>query len=212
MVINHLKSGLLITATLIITAFSCNKDKATNPCVVNAYSFAVTSEWIQQREVYSIGDTIFLNSTFQKNLLDLVGNYNVDYSNAKSIGGNVTFYELDSVQHRVLGAVSKFVFSQITGSNESNSQLPNEIKNIFYHESSSAYTYKIGVIPKSKGLFAFFISNLNSQGILGKNCTNASFVNALSNTNKNINLFQYAMNRPPASQFEIDRIYCFRVQ
>jgi hypothetical protein len=25
-------------------------------------------------------------------------------------------------------------------------------------------------------------------------------------------LFQYAMNRPPASQFEIDRIYCFRVQ
>jgi hypothetical protein len=208
---SNFKKVLLITAIPFFIAASCNKND-TRPCTNGGYAFAVTSEWNPQREIYNIGDTIFLNSSFSKSLLDLIGNFNVDYSNAKSIGGNITCFELDSVQHQVVGAVSKFIFVQTTGSVVDNPQLPLEKRNIFYQELNNSYNFKIGIIPKNKGLYAIFISNLNSQGIIGKNCTNADFANTLTNTNKNINLFQYAMNRLPASQFEIDRIYCFRVQ
>ena len=207
----NIKKVLLITAIPFFIAASCNKND-TRPCTNGGYAFAVTSEWSPQREVYNIGDTIFINSAFSKNLIDLIGNFNVDYSNAKSIGGNLFVHEMDSVQHVVLDAVQKFNFIQQVGTVSNNSQQANRIKDIFYFESSTSYIFKMGIIPKNKGLYVIFISNLNSQGIIGKNCTNADFANTLSNTNKNLNLFQYAMNRPPASQFEIDRIYCFRVQ
>ena len=210
-IIINLKKVLLITAMPFFIAASCNKND-TRPCANGGYAFTVKSEWSPQREVYNIGDTIFLNSTFSKTLLDVIGNFNVDYSNAKSIGGNLFIHEMDSVQHVVLDAVQKFNFIQQVGIVLNNPQQANRIINVSYFETSATYIFKMGIIPKNKGLFAIFISNLNSQGIIGKNCTNAGFTNTLTNSNKNLNLFQYAMNRPPASQFEIDRIYCFRVQ
>lgn len=207
----NLKKALLITIMPFFIAATCNKNDTT-PCMNNAYSFAVSSEWGPQREVYNIGDTIFINSSFSKTLTDLTGNYSVNYSNAKSIGGNLSVYEMDSIQYIVINAAPKFNFIQQVGTILTNTQQPNRIKNIMYLESGSAYSFKLGIIPQNKGLYAIFISNLNSDGIIGKNCTNAGFANTLINSNKNINLFQYAMNRPPASQYEIDRIYCFRVQ
>jgi hypothetical protein len=86
------------------------------------------------------------------------------------------------------------------------------IKDILYAELSSVYSFKAEMVAKAKGIYAVYISNLASKGIRGKNCTNAGFSNILTNSNKNINLFEYAMGQPPVSQFEIDRIYCFRVQ
>lgn len=210
-IVIDIKKVLLITAIPFFLSASCNKND-TRPCTNGAYAFAVTSEWNNQREIYTIGDTIFLNSSFSKNLTDLIGNFNVDYSGAKSIDGNLFIHEMDSVQHIILDAVQKFTFIQQIGTVSNNSQQPSRIKDMKYLESSNAYTFKMGIIPKNKGLYAIFISNLNSQGIIGKNCTNADFADTLTNSNKNINLFQYAMNRPPASQYEIDRIYCFRVQ
>lgn len=210
-IIINLKKALLITAMPFFIAATCNKNDTT-PCMNTAYSFAVTSEWSLQREVYNIGDTIFINSSFSKILTDLIGNFSVNYSNAKSIGGNLFIHEMDSIQHIVLDAVPKFNFIQQVGIASNNTQQPNRTKDIMYLESSSAYSFKMGIIPQKKGLYAIFISNLNSDGIIGKNCTNAGFANTLTNSNKNINLFQYAMNRPPASQYEMDRIYCFRVQ
>jgi hypothetical protein len=208
----NLKKVLLITAIPLLFAASCKKENSTKPCVGNAYIFATTSNWSLQREIYNIGDTIFLNSSFSKNLNDLVGNYNVDYSNSTGINGSITLFELDSIQHLTIDAVEKFNFTPISGNISNNNNKPARIKDYLYQELTNIYSFKLGIIPKSKGIYTMFISDLTSQGIVGKNCTNASFTNTLTNSNKNINLFQYAMNRPPASQFEIDRIYCFRVQ
>ena len=206
------KIGLLITATQFLLSSGCRKNKTT-PCVFGGYSFAVTSEWNTQKEIYNVGDTIYLTSIFSKTLNDLVNpSININYSNSAGIGGSYAFYELDTILHQVKGAVSKFEFLPITGIISNGEIVPNEQKNILYAELTNTYSFYLKVVVKTKGIYAFFISNLSSNGIRGKNCTNAGFSNTLTNTNKNLNLFQYAMNRPPASQFEIDRIYCFRVQ
>ena len=209
--INIIKIGLLITAAQFILGAGCRK--ASTPCVFGGYNFAVTSEWRPQKEIYNVGDTIFLTSTFPKILSDLVNpSLTIDYSNSTGIGGSIAFYELDTIQSKVLGAVSKLEFVPIIGLIANGNIVPAEQKSITYKETSTSYQFNLKIVLKSKGIYAFYISNLLSRGINGKNCTNAGFTNTLTNTNKNLNLFQYAMNRPPASQYEIDRIYCFRVQ
>ena len=65
--------GWLITATLITLASSCGKDKnSSKPCRGGRYSFSATSEFTPQKEVYNLGDTIFLNSIIPKTLYDFV--------------------------------------------------------------------------------------------------------------------------------------------
>lgn len=210
--INFYKTGLLITSTLLILALTCNKN-STTPCVFGGYSFNATSEWRPQKEIYNVGDTIFLSSTFPKMLTDLVNpSLTIDYSNSVGIGGNLTIYRLDTVLHEVSDAALEFNFYATVGKLFSSDTKQSRIKDIYYDELTSEYSFKVNVVSKQKGLFAIFISNLLSRGLRGKNCTNAGFSNTLTNTNKNLNLFQYAMGRLLASQFEVDRIYCFRVQ
>ena len=209
---NILRIVLLITTVQFLLSVRCNKN-STRPCMYSSYSFVITSEWSPQQEVYAVGDTLNLSSTFPKKLTDQINtSIVVDYSNSVGIGGAATFFELDTITHDVIGATSKFDYYSIIGTIGNDVSIPTKSKSLYFAELSTTYSLKIKLVPKQKGLFAFYISNLTSNGLRGKNCTNAGFVNTLTNTNKNLNLFQYAMQRPPASQYEIDRIYCFRVQ
>lgn len=211
MVINISRIGLLITAAQFLLASGCGKN-GTKPCPNASYSFSVTSEWSPQQEVYNIGDTIYLNSTFSKSLLDAISGQTINYSNSVGIGGAAAFYELDTVAHQPIGGTSKFEFYSDVGVIGNDVTIPSQSKSILYKELSSTYALKIKIVAKQKGIYAFFIPDLKSAGLSGKNCSNAGFTNILTNPTRGLNLFQYAMNRPPASQFEIDRIYCFRVQ
>lgn len=211
-IIRIFKTGLPIIAVQFLLSSGCNKN-STTPCVFGGYSFTVSSEWSPQREIYNIGDTLNLTSAFPTTLIDQINtSLSVDYRNSVGIGGSLTIYKFDTILHEVVDAANEFNYNSVIGTIKNSDSKPSRIKDIFYSELSSSYNLKLNVIPKQKGLYAFFISNLLSNGLKGKNCTNAGFSNTLTNTNKNLNLFQYAMGRPPASQYEIDRIYCFRVQ
>jgi hypothetical protein len=210
---NNFFLNLACVATIFLfTGTTCNKDYPADPCANTGYSFAVTSEWSPQREVYRIGDTIVINASFSKSLTDLRSNMSVNYLNANSIGGSLFIYELDSVQHILLGAIPKFNFVQIIGITSAYPNNINIIKSTAYTETANSYNFKLGVVAKSKGLYAIYLGDLRSSGIVGKDCSSAFFANTLTNTNKNLNLYQSAMNTLPTLQYEIDRFYCFRVQ
>ncbi|MEJ7822822.1 MAG: hypothetical protein WKF85_10900 [Chitinophagaceae bacterium] len=210
---NVLRIGLLITTVQFLFSASCNKDGTSCLSTQATYSFVVTSEWSPQKATYNVGDTIFLTSTFPKKLTDQINPaLIIDYSNSVGVGGSYAFYELDTIQNKVKGAVLKFDFIPSIGSISDGIIVPNEQKVINFLEATNNYTFNLKVVPKAKGIFAFYVSDLKSPGLRGKNCTNAGFKNTLTNSNKNLNLFQYAIGRTPASQYEIDRIYCFRVQ
>ena len=204
---------ILITISQLIIGSSCRKNGTSCNSTQAAYSFRVTSEWSPQKVVYSIGDTITLFSSFPKTLQNFLGTSSlIDFSNSTGIGGSYAFYELDSSQNKVKGAVMKLEFIPLVGDVRPGIIVPDDQKSISYQELPNAYQFKLKIVLRSKGIYAFFISDLLSRGINGKNCTEAGFTNIVSNTDKNLSLFQYAMNRPPASQYEVDRIYCFRVQ
>ena len=78
-------------------------------------------------------------------------------------------------------------------------------------ESGSNYQFKGGVICKKKGLFAISVDNLLSIGLRGKNCTNAGFNMTVTNTEKQIALYQNTLNitLDPES---VKKIYGFLVE
>jgi hypothetical protein len=210
----NLNIGLLIAAALYTLVSSCGKDNnSSKPCRGGRYSFTVTSEFSPQREIYNVGDTIYLNSNFSKTLYDNVSLQNVDYSNSLGVGGNISTSQLDTVNNIVKYALDKFtVFDKIgTTTQLQNQSILNSGKNIFFYESPNFYEFKIGFILKEKGLYMLGINDLGSQGIAGKDCTNAGFSMTVTNTNKNLNLFQYALGYAPDALLQ-KSIYCFRVQ
>ena len=70
----NLKKVLLITGIPFFIGASGNKND-TSPCINGGYSFAVTAAFIPQREIYNVGDTIFLTSSFPKTLLENISNH-----------------------------------------------------------------------------------------------------------------------------------------
>ena len=209
--INILKIGLLITATQFFLASGCNKND-TKPCaMVTPFSFNVTSEFSPQREVYNVGDTIFLNSTFTKNFTNLISNQQVDYSNSVGIGGNFNLLHMDTVNRQIKDGLNNFLLITINGMLSANPNVINLGKVVTFYESNSNYSIKIGIKLLQKGLFYFVLTDLYSNGLIGKNCTNAGFNMTVTNSNKNLNLFQYALGYAPDALLQ-KSIFCFRVQ
>ena len=208
--IQILKIGLLITATQFLFANSCKKEGGTKPCIISDYEFSVTSEFSPQKEVYNIGDTIYFNSTFPKNLFNTISQKQVDYSNSVGIGGGIAFGYMDTVLQTGVDSYSKFQVIQKVGTFTQITTVPEKGISSLYSETSN-YSFKIGIICKQKGLFALGVSDLGSNGLNGQNCTNATFDMTVTNSNKNINLFQYALGYLPDALAQ-KTIYCFRVQ
>ncbi len=200
---------LLFFITFLQSA-SCNKND-TKPCRNAPYGFNITSEWSPEKNIYYINDSLFLVCSFSTSLIDINSNSLVNYSNSKKIGGNLAVYYLDTVTNKLVNAIDSFSFSAISGFFDSNPQAADYKKSFYFLESQNLYSLKIKLTCKAKGIYAIFVSNPGSQGIVGEDCTNAGFYNKLTNLNQHINLFESALNQQLESQFERERIYCFRV-
>ena len=204
-----LRMVLLITASPILFGSSCNKD-SSRPCRYATYSFNVTSEFSPQKEIYNIGDTIFLISSIPKLLLNLISNQHVDYSNSVGIGGDIGIALPDSLSRENKPAKDSFEYVSITGKFVTRPINQNQGINNEYFESMN-YSFRGGIICKKKGVYAISVDNLISPGLRGVNCTNASFNMIVTNSNKQINLYQSILGIT-LDQYSIEKIYCFRVQ
>ena len=146
-----LKIGLLITATLFILGSGCGKDNGSKLCRGGRYSFSATSEFSPQREVYNIGDTIFLTSTIPKILYDNVSLQNVNYSNSTGIGGDVGIALPDLLIAQNKPAKDSFEFISIRGMFVPRPINQNQGINIQYIGTTD-YNFKGGIICKKKGV------------------------------------------------------------
>lgn len=205
------KIGLLITATQFFLSSGCNKN-STRPCPNAPYSFAVTCNYSPENEIYSIGDTLNLTSVFSKMLHNQANQgTTVDYSNSTGIGGNIFVYKTDTISHTLLDAINNFNYFSVKGTLTASETKPLRIKDVFFQELSSTYEIKIGMVAREKGIFVLYVSDMGSKGIIGKNCTNAGFSMTVTNTDKHIGLYQYAMQQIP-DEIQKKNMYCFRVQ
>jgi len=201
---------LLITTTSLLFGSSCNKN-SSKPCRNGSYSFNVTSELMPQKEVYKIGDTIFLKSSIPKNLIDLISGEQVNYTNSLGIGGNCNFGILDTISKKISEGLNKFNTLSITGSTSPLSNSSNLGINVLFKENLNSYELNIGILLMNKGIFSVVLTDLSSQGLRGQDCTNAGFNMTVTNSNKNLHLFQYALGYAPDAMLA-KNIFCFRVQ
>jgi hypothetical protein len=209
---NILKIGLLITATQFLMASGCNKDSSKPCALVTPYSFNVTSEWTPQKLVYRIGDTIILNSSFPKTLLDQVTNSNINYSNSSNIQGDLSIALYDTITHLPVAGRDSFSIVTVTGSFVERTFNQQAGINFNYKETQGFYEFRGGFICKKKGIYGIGVSDLSSNGIVGEQCKNANFSMTVTNSDKHLFLNQYALNVNPNDPELVKRGYAFRVQ
>ena len=108
--------ALLVTTGPFFFSASCNKDKTSCLSTRATYSFNVTSEWSAQKEVYNVGDTIYLTSVFSKKLVDQINpSIVVEYKNSVGVYGSISIYYLDTITHEPIAAKDNFDFISISG-------------------------------------------------------------------------------------------------
>ncbi len=210
--IKIIKKVLLITAIPFLFASSCVKDKTGNTPCAGGYSFNATSEWKPQKLTYNIGDTIILNSTISKSLLDQITNSNIDYSNSSGIQGDISIYLLDTITHQPKPGRDSFSIITLLGSFSERPNNQSDGINFNYVETTSSYEFKGGFICKRRGIFGLGVDYLISNGIRGKSCQNAKFSMTVINSDKHLFLHQYALNINPNDPDLQKRGYDFRVQ
>lgn len=210
--INFLKTVLLITVTQILLSSGCNNN-GTKPCANDGYSFAVTSVFTPEKEIYNIGDTIFLNIEFSKTLTDLINpSRTVNYSNSTAIVGDIRIYYLDTITRQPIPAKDSFLFVPIIGTFTERTNSQSAGINFKLIETPQSYQFKGGIICQKKGIYGFGVSNLKSTGLVGKDCTNADFDMSVSNSNKHLHFHQYALGADPNDPGLQKTGYDFRVQ
>lgn len=202
-----------IMLLLLLQGSQCNK-KGSTPCVFGSYSFSVTSEWSPQQEIYKVGDTIFLSSTFPKSLNDQIDtSLVINYSNSTGVVGDLGIFYLDSLTHKPVPAKDSFSFFSNIGKfverpfNQRNGGI-----NIFYRETADSYSFNGQIICNSKGIYTFTISDLFSRGINGRNCTKAGFIMHLLNSERNLHLHEYTLNISANEPSLQKNVYDFRVE
>ncbi len=210
---NILKFGLLITVAHFLMASGCNKNNPPRPCLNGGslYSFNVTSEFSPEKEVYNVGDTIFLNSTFPKTLLNLVSNQQVDYSNSLGVGGDISIFYLDSITRQPIPARDSFNLISYVGNFINRNINQNQGINTSYSENAN-YLFKGGFICKKKSIYGFGVQDLGSQGLNGQNCSNAGFNMTVTNINKHLNLHTITIGTNSNDPALVQKGYAFRVQ
>lgn len=210
---NTFKAGLLIAAVLLLFAFRCNKDGTSCLSTRTTYSFTVTGKWFSEKEVYHIGDTLFFESSFPKTLTSLLNPSTVvDYSNSTGIEGGIGFGYMDTPSRQVFPAKDSFNFVSIIGSFYETTNNPNQGLNIKFQETAQNYHFKGAIICRKKGIYGFGVSDPYSNGIKGKNCTNADFIIKVMNANQHLYLHQYALGVDPNDAMLQRTGYDFRVQ
>lgn len=209
---NVLRIGLLITTVQFLFSASCNKDETSCLSTRTTYSFIVTSEWSPQKEVYNVGDTIYLTSVLSKTLVDQINpSLVVDYNNSVGINGDIGIVYLDTITHQPLPAKDSFDFISIFGNFKERSINMDLGINIWYTETSTTYQFKGAIVCKRKGIYGFTVSDLLSPGLRGKNCTKAGFSMSVTNIDKHLYLHQYALNVNPSDPFLQQHGYDFKV-
>lgn len=206
---DKIKTGFIILIFPFLLASSCKKE-GTIPCRNAGYSFNVKASVAPEKEIYKVGDTMFIESKLFKNLYDLKTSSNINYNNSVGIYCNFNTLEIDTIQHVGKETLNKFSVLATVGEISPSANTPNLGVSVKYFEDTQFYEVSLRIILIQKGLFYVGFTDPASQGIRGKNCTNASFNMTVTNPNKHLDLFQYGIGYAPDA-YLAQHIYCFRV-
>lgn len=175
---------------LILTLTGCPEPLCLNPNP--SYSFAVTAHFTPEQDSIQVGDTLYLISEFPSTMVPIGGTnmHVVDFSNSVGISSTLGILHL-SENKTYEDAVSRFDYISITGEIFNSKEVPSHerVQQLLFKESLNTYQLKIGIIPKTKGLFSVIIGDGRSAGLKSNRCEIAAFRFSFSNRNRHSYLY-----------------------
>jgi hypothetical protein len=155
---------------IIFTSSTCKKN---GNCTETSYSFEAPAKVINPYDSIMVGDTIWLEINAPITQKELLSGQITSFSNALNLGTAIGFGELINPNSPVYAA-NEFNYVLIKGTNVAN---PNTlgIREYRFLESTSAYEFRLGIIPKRKGVFNFGLSNAANVYRKSDKCTKAFY-------------------------------------
>lgn len=201
MVIKSLAVTILTLIALTSIFSTCKK----GGCANTVYNFEIGIKAYPDLDTIHVADTLWFEINSSTTFTDLASNNNVDYSGSKNLGsamGFGQFFGKDSVKD----AANSFEYILVKGQNVNNPFVL-KIREYLFVEQNNSYLFKLGVIPKEKGIFGIGFSNAANVFRSNDQCTKASFNIFFQNTrqhyflNPNINSNNTDTTKPSGSYY-----------
>ena len=189
----------------------CRKGGIT--CKQTVYSFEGNYKAYPDLDSIHINDTIWVDSNIPTRLKDLFNNEMVDYSGAENLGMAIGYVEFTSgnvLNPGVIAAANSFDNILIKGFTLE-SLNPEQTRAFRFKEEDGNYKFKLGIVPKKKGLF--MISPGSAANVFRKNdkCTKAAFSLTFKETNQHLYLYEQSRPGYVLSEYDRGHLYAFKV-
>ena len=196
---------LTLAVLLIIALASIFNACKKQGCANTVYNFQIGVKAYPDIDNIHISDTVWFEINSSSTFTDLVSNNNVNYSNAVNLGSAIGFGEIigkDSIRE----SANSFSYFLVNGINVIN-PFVSKIREYLFVEKNNSYLFKLGIIPKIKGVFGIGLSNAANVFRTNDKCTKASFKLFFQNTkqhyylNPNINSSNFDTTKPSGSYY-----------
>jgi len=181
MVIKLIRVAILILISMATIFSTCKKHFG---CAENVYSFQIGIKAYPDKDSIRIGDTIWIEINTPTQLKDIQSGRIINYSEAENLGSGISLAELiekDSIKD----AANDFSYILKKGISVDN-PLINKVREFVFVEENNAFLFKIGVVPKKRGIYKMFVSNAANVYRKNDKCTKASFEINFENTNQHL--------------------------
>lgn len=189
------KTAFIIAALLLFvvsSSFQCNKRIG---CAENIYSFEIGVKAYPDNETMNVGDTLWLEINEPTTLSDTRTGRSIDYSNAENLSSNLGFSKLNESVPKWEDAADEFNYLLSEGS-EIGPISPSLQREYRFAEKSGKYTLKVGIIPKSQGIFNVVFGNAANVYRTSDRCTKAAFTINFKETDQHYNLSPFFTGGP----------------
>ena len=175
---NYILPGSVIAALIFIEA---NCTKFPLDCANTKYSFELPVKAFPNKDTIHVGDTIWLEINESTLIRDGRTGDIIDYSGTSNLGTALSFSFRDTAINLWADAANNFNFQIIHGLELRRTKLVTEYR---FVENNGRYLFKLGVIPKVKGLYSLLFSNSDNTYRNSDKCTKASFSIIFKNTDQ----------------------------
>lgn len=189
---------------------TCNK---RFDCSQTTYSFEAFYKAYPALDSIRIRDTLWIELNTSVQLNDLIQNQTIVYSDAENFGtaiGYVLITGGDLLNPGVTPAANNFDNVLIKGM-QLQSINPIQVREFLFVEENGSYNFKLGIVPKEKGLFMISVGNSTNVYTAKNKCDKANFSLTFKDTNQH--LYLYEQSRPGYVLTSSDRghLYVFKV-
>ncbi len=160
-----------------------------------------------------INDTIWLEANIPTQLKNLITNQEVSYVGAVNLGTAISYLELIGGSFSDPGSIpAANSFENILNKGSaSQTDKQDQIRAFLFKEEGPMYFFKLGIVPKRKGLFAIGPGNAANVYTRSNKCDKAGFNLTFKDTDQHLYLYEQSRPGYTPSGYEQTHVYTFKV-